>query len=397
MRRARACFAGITPLIETRILVIGGGIVGVSAALHLARRSAKVVLLEKGMVGAQASGVNFGGLRTNGREAAEIPLSLRARTFWGQIREHVGHDCEVEFTGHIEVTAEEKKMAEIERWAWMAREHGLEPELLTSRQIGEDYPWLSARLIGGCRIPTDGSANPRLAAPFIAMAARRAGADIREHVGATEVTHDGRAFKVSTSAGEEFLAPILINAAGAWGGKLAETLGDRVPWLTLAPQMVVSEPLPYRIRGIVDCDVGGRYLYIRQTARGNVLFGRGPGRVDLEAERAFVIPQNGFNASRIALDLVEDLKHYYIIRTWSGVEGKMPDSLPVLDFSPRVRGLIHAFGFSGHGFQLGPGAGAVLAELALDGRTDTSIEGFRISRFTTGPHTASAGVSHPSP
>ena len=87
-RRARACFAGITPLIETRILVIGGGIVGVSAALHLARRSAKVVLLEKGMVGAQASGVNFGGLRTNGREAAEIPLSLRARTFWGQIREH---------------------------------------------------------------------------------------------------------------------------------------------------------------------------------------------------------------------------------------------------------------------------------------------------------------------
>ena len=184
----------------------------------------------------------------------------------------------MEFTGHIEVTAEEKKMAEIERWAWMAREHGLEPELLTSRQIGEDYPWLSARLIGGCRIPTDGSANPRLAAPFIAMAARRAGADIREHVGATEVTHDGRAFKVSTSAGEEFLAPILINAAGAWGGKLAETLGDRVPWLTLAPQMVVSEPLPYRIRGIVDCDVGGRYLYIRQTARGNVLFGRGPGR-----------------------------------------------------------------------------------------------------------------------
>jgi len=145
--------------------------------------------------------------------------------------------------------------------------------------------------------------------------------------------------------------------------------------------MVVSEPLPYRIRGTVDCEVGGRYLYIRQIPRGNVLFGRGPGRVDLEAERAFVIPQNTFNASNIALGLVPFLKPYHIIRTWSGIEGKMPDSLPVLDFSPRVPGLIHAFGFSGHGFQLGPGTGAVLAELALDGRTGTNIVGFQIGRF----------------
>lgn len=383
MRRTWACLARITHLTETGILIIGGGIVGVSAALHLAQRNAQVLLLEKDMLGAKASAVNFGGLRINGREAAEIPLSIRARTFWESIREHVGHDCEVEFAGHIEVTTQDTKMAEMERWARMARDHGLAPELLSARQIREDYPWLSARLIGGCRISTDGSANPRLATPLIGFAARRAGADIREKVAVIEVTHDGLAFEVSTNSGEQFRAAILINAAGAWGGKLADALGDRVPWLTLAPQMVVSEPLPACIRGIVDCDVGGRYLYIRQTARGNVLFGRGPGRVDLEAERAFVIPQNGFNASRIALDLVAGLKHYHILRTWSGVEGKMPDSLPVLDFSPRVPGLIHAFGFSGHGFQLGPGTGAVRADLALDGRTQINIEGFRISRFAS--------------
>lgn len=126
-----------------------------------------------------------------------------------------------------------------------------------------------------------------------------------------------------------------------------------------------------------------------------MLFGRGSGRVHLEASRAFVIPQNGFNASNIALDLVPFLRPYHIIRTWSGVEGKMPDSLPMLDFSPRVPGLIHAFGFSGHGFQLGPGTGAVLAELATEGRSRTDITGFRIARFAKdeGPGT-STSVGH---
>ncbi|MBS0419903.1 MAG: FAD-binding oxidoreductase [Proteobacteria bacterium] len=366
---------------RTDVLIIGGGIVGCSAALFLAWRKAGVVLIEKDTIGSKASGVNFGGLRINGREPAEIALSVRAREFWGRIREHVGHDCEVEFSGHLEVAYNEQKMAVMERWAQMARGHRLVPELLSSTQLRAEYPWLSGSLIGGCRMPADGSANPRLATPFIGLAARRAGADILEHTSVAHAERDGEGFKVTTSTGDVFRARVLINAAGAWGGQIAQSFGDSVPWLTLAPQMVVSEPLPYRIRGIVDCEVGGRYLYIRQIPRGNVLFGRGPGRVDLEADRAFVIPQNGFNASNIALGLVPFLAPYHIIRTWSGVEGKLPDSLPVLDVSPKVPGLIHAFGFSGHGFQLGPGSGGVLADLALDGTTATDISGFRIGRF----------------
>jgi sarcosine oxidase subunit beta len=365
----------------TQVLIIGGGIVGASAALFLAERGVPVIVLEKDTAGSKASGVNFGGLRINGREAAELPLSMRAREFWGRIRERVGHDCEVEFDGHLEVTHDERKIAVMERWVTMAREHGLRPEMLTAEQLRERYPWLSHALVGGCLMREDGSGNPRLAAPLIAAAARRAGADLREHAAAAYAEHDDSGFRVTTASGEEFRARVLINAAGAWGGKIAEMFGDQVPLLTLAPQMVVSEPLPYRIKGIVDCEVGGRYLYIRQIRRGNVLFGRGPGKVDLQASRAFVIPQNSFNASNIALDLVPFLRPYHIIRTWSGVEGKMPDSLPVLDFSPRVPGLIHAFGFSGHGFQLGPGTGAVLAELAMVGRSSTDIAGFRIGRF----------------
>jgi sarcosine oxidase subunit beta len=374
---------------EFDVAVIGGGIVGCSAALHLARRGARAVVLEKDTVGSKASGVNFGGLRINGREPPEIPLSVRAREFWGQIAAHVGHDCETEFGGHLEVATDDKKMAVIERWVGIARESGLDPQLLGPAQIRERCPWLEAEMVGGCLMPQDGSANPRLATPYIARAARRLGAQMREHARVVQQVHDGQRFRLLTSAGVEFRARALINAAGAWGGGLAESLGDRTPWLTLAPQMVVSEPVPYRIRGIVDCDVGGRYLYIRQIPRGNVLFGRGPGRVDLEADRAFVIPQNGFNSSSIALGLAPFLRPYHVIRTWSGVEGKMPDSLPVIDVSPGMPGLVHAFGFSGHGFQLGPASGAVAAELALDGRTTTDISGFRLDRF------AAAGIHTP--
>lgn len=377
-----------------QILIIGGGIVGTSVAWYLAQRSADVLLLEKHTVGSKASGVNFGGLRINGRELPELSLSIRAREFWGRIRHHVGHQCDVEFTGHFETTADEKKMAVMEKWAHTARDFGLQPELLSVTQIRERYPWLSHELVGGCLMATDGSGNPRLAAPYIARAARRLGAEIREHTAVSHVEHDGREFRVLTDTGEEFRSQFLVNSAGAWAGKIAESLGDVTPWLTLAPQMVVSEPIPYRIQGIVDCDVGGRYLYIRQIPRGNVLFGRGPGRVDLEAERAFVIPQNYFNSSNIALGLVPFLKPYQIIRTWSGVEGKMPDSLPVIDWSPRVPGLLHAFGFSGHGFQLGPGTGITIAEMILDGRTATDISGFSISRFhASQAPTASASAS----
>lgn len=384
----------MTQLRRARVLIIGGGIVGVAAAWYLARRSADVVLLEKGTVGSKASGVNFGGLRINGREHQEMSLAIRAREFWGRIVEHVGHSCDVEFTGHLETTADEAKMAVVERWARMAREFGLQPELLTAAQIRERYPLLGHQLVGGCLMASDGSGNPRLAVPYLAKAARLAGADIREHMGVTQVERVGDEFHVLSDSGQEFRSKFLVNAAGAWAGKIAESFGDVVPWMTIAPQMVVSEPIPYRIRGIVDCDVGGRYLYIRQIPRGNVLFGRGPGRVDLEAERAFVIPQNYFNSSNIALDLVPFLRPYHIIRTWSGVEGKMPDALPVLDWSSRAPGLLHAFGFSGHGFQLGPGTGITISEMILDGRTATDISGFRIDRFKPAPGaTAPAGAA----
>src|SRR5262245_19361122 len=88
---------------EPDIAIIGGGIAGVASAFHLARAGKRVLLLERGAAGAQASGVNFGGLRTNGRAMAELSLSLRARAVWQKLETLIGHDCETEFPGHVEI------------------------------------------------------------------------------------------------------------------------------------------------------------------------------------------------------------------------------------------------------------------------------------------------------
>lgn len=371
----------MTERIETDVVIVGGGISGVCAAYYLARRGSRVVLLERGAVGSQASGVNFGGLRTNGRAEGELPLSLRAWREWQQIDALIGDDCEVEFTGHVEICDRREHMATVEGWANMARGYGLDCELIGGNAVAERFPWIGRRVIGACFVAADGAANPRLTAPNFALAARKLGADIREQCPVHCADHDGSRFTIEAGNGLTVVSRVLVNAAGAWAGRIAAQLGERFALDVMAPQMVVSEPFARRITSTVDYPVSGRYFYVRQVKRGNVLFGRGPGRADLDTGRAQFLPQNAFDAARIAMDIVPLLRGRTILRTWSGIEGKSPDSMPYLGFSRTVPNLIHAFGFSGHGFQLGPGTGAVVCELALDGRTSTQIEAFDPYRF----------------
>jgi sarcosine oxidase subunit beta len=374
----------VTETVRAQVAIVGGGIAGVSAAYHLAKRGVRVVLLEKDLVASNASGVNFGGVRTNGRSEPEMALSLRAKALWHHLDDFIGHWCDYRMTGHLEVTHDEKIMAEMERWAAMAARYGQRTELLTARELRKRHPWLNRALIGGCFVPDDGCANPRLVVPTMAVAARRLGAQIRERSPVTHFEHDGREFVLATASGLQVRAPTLVNAAGGWGDRVASHFGERYPVAPIAPQMVVSEPVAMRIEPVLDLCVNGRYLYFRQVENGNILFGRGDGVADLDTGRASVFPEPGFTGIRVALEMVPALRGLNVLRTWTGIDGAMPDSMPVLGLSPTLPGLVHGFGFSGHGFQLGPASGAVLSELVLDGRSSTPIEAFRAERFAAG-------------
>jgi sarcosine oxidase subunit beta len=144
--------------------------------------------------------------------------------------------------------------------------------------------------------------------------------------------------------------------------------------------MAVTEPLPHFIDPTVA--LAGGAMYLRQVARGNVVFGGGDRGLALVDEiRAYVMPENTLAAMERARRLVPALASAHVIRVWSGIEGYMADDIPVIGPSRTRSGLFHAFGFCGHGFQLGPGVGAVLAELAATGRTETPIADFAIDRF----------------
>jgi sarcosine oxidase subunit beta len=366
--------------IDADVLVVGGGLVGCSAALHLRQRGANVAVIEKNQLGAAASGVNFGGVRRNGRKLAELPLAARALDLWKRLPELVGNDCEYDVSGHLKVARTDKDMTEMAAHADAQADFGVEVEMLSRNALLDRYPWFGPGAFGAAWCPSDGQANPRLAGPAFARAARTAGAQLFEQDGARHIARESNGFVVETESGQAFRAPTLINSSGAWGGRLAGQFGEPVDLWAMAPQMIVTEPVPYFMEpalGVVGGDV-----YARQIPRGNIIFGGRSMTADLEVGFGKVDAEESLTTLARTIDIIPRLADVNVIRFWSGVEGCTPDHLPILCTSRTTPGLVHAFGFSGHGFCLGPASGAAAAELALDGRATTPLDGMDIGRFT---------------
>jgi sarcosine oxidase subunit beta len=368
------------------VLIIGGGLMGVCTAFFLRRRGVSVTVLEREQVGRQASGVNFGNVRRQARYLAQLPLANRAHGLWYRLPELIGEDVEFLPSGHIRVAYTQDQVGVLEKYARDAREYGLDLELFSGAAMRARYPFLGPEVKAASLSATDGHANPRLAAPAFARAAVREGARIVENAEVMAIARDGTDFRASCADGRSFRAPTLLIASGAWGDKMSAAFGEPVPMAVRGPQMAVTEPVPYRIGPAVGVATSllHEMLYFRQVKRGNIVFGgcgRGPAYPDLR--RAYVLPEHTLAQFSQLKRLAPAVARLNIIRVWSGIEGYMEDSLPVMGASPGVSGLYYAFGFSGHGFQLGPGVGDVMAELIATGTTSTLIAPFCMGRFAT--------------
>lgn len=369
----------MTRTLRTDVAIVGGGIVGCSAALALRRMGLAVVLLERDLCGSRSSGVNYGGVRRQGRPLSQLPLAQRAHGIWARLPELIGTDGEYRRSGHFKIARSQADLASLEAWREMARDFDLGIELISGERLRRACPWLGAKAVGGSLCAEDGQANPRLVSPAFAQAARRAGADVHERTRVDEVVHDGRQFQVRSGTDLLVQAPVLLNCAGAWAGAVAASFGEAVPMQSGHPAMAVTEPLPFFMDWSLGVEGGG--IYCRQVARGNLVLGGGPGRA-LDADRARADRTSIVELGRQAVELLPALRDAQFIRTWSGTEGYLPDRQPVLGPSRSVPGLFHGFGFAGAGFQIGPAVGEVLAELARDGRSRTPIDAFSIERFS---------------
>jgi sarcosine oxidase subunit beta len=376
------------------VAIIGGGIVGASAALALRGMGQRVVLLERDRCGSRSSGVNFGGVRRQGRALVLLPLAQRSHELWGTLRERIGSDGEYLRSGHLKIARSEADMASLEAYRERSRDFNLGLQLLGREALRERCPWLGDAAVGASLCPDDGHANPRLVSPAIARAAQAAGADVREGTAVTGFQHDGQAFHLQCATGLQVRAPHLLNCAGAWSGTVAAAFGEPVPLSAEHPAMLVTEPLPRFMDLSLGVEGGG--IYGRQALRGNCVIGGGRGFC-LDALRARSSQQALTTAMRQAVSLLPALRHAQVIRSWSGTEGYLPDHLPVIGPSTTTPGLLHGFGFCGEGFQTGHAVGAVLAELVQGGRSSTPIEAFSIARFVAPqrPKAADGGIIHP--
>lgn len=369
----------MTRRLEADVAIIGGGLVGSSAALAMRKAGLSVILLDKGFCGAQASGVNYGGVRRQGRSIEQLPLAELSHGIWGRLPELIGIDGEYKRSGHLKLARTEEDFAKLEAYAARVRPHGLELELISGKAIKTRFPWLTGDVAGASLCHDDGHANPRLVSPAFARAAKAAGAMVLEHMPVHEAVTTGNGFSLLAGEDTEILCRQLVNTAGAWSDQFAMQFSESVPLKKIYPSMVVTEPLPYRLPMSIG-EEGGSF-YGRQVLRGNYVMGGGRGVVLNNPDYSRPSVTAASSVMQRAIALFPQLQHAHVIRFWSGTEAEMPDGNPVISASSKVSGLFHAFGFCGAGFQTAPAVGAVLCDLVTQGRSSIPVEAFSIDRF----------------
>jgi sarcosine oxidase subunit beta len=362
------------------VLVIGGGLHGLSAALQLARRGARVTLLEKSRIGRHSSGASAAGVRTRGRAREELPVSLAAMDMWHHIEDLVGDDCGFHADGQILVAETEAQLGSIRKHVNDLQAAGFNnEEIIGPNELRALVPALATHCVGASIARRDGAADPHRTLTAFLRAATAAGAIVHENCGLAWLERTSGVWRAG-SGDTVFEAPMLVNAAGAWGGQVAAMAGDDIPLGTKCSMMIVTERIAPFIRPTVGS--AGRTLSFKQTNQGTLLIGGGQqGRADLINERAEINARALAKSAAAALALFPRIGKLRIVRSWAGLEGRAADDLAIVGLSPSSPGLMHLFGFAGHGFQLVPIMGVAAADLLLDGATKLDLGGLSPQRL----------------
>jgi glycine/D-amino acid oxidase-like deaminating enzyme len=417
---------------RTSVVIIGGGIIGTSAALSLAARGIPVVLCEKAYIACEQSSRNWGWCRQTGRDEREMPLIVESLRLWRDIDPLTDNATGFRECGVMYVAESEQDEERFQAWLEMARPFELGARLLRGADL--------ERLMGGAQrsyrcalhVPGDGCAEPQKAAPAIARAAQRMGAVILAHCAVRGLERKtGRVSGVITERGTIGCEAVIL-AGGAWTSLFCASLGVRLPQLKVLSSVMRTaavaaapdtctylEEVAYRKRldggytiargsGFVVPVVPDSLRYLREflstlkKERANMKprlnaqsfqEWTGPRRWPLDRpspfERDRVLdprPDRTINsaAHRAMIRLYPQFRDVPIVQEWAGYIDVTPDVLPYIGPTGAVPGLTVATGFSGHGFGIGPGAGRLAADLATAQTPSVDPAPFRLSRFEDG-------------
>lgn len=395
----------------TQIVVIGGGVTGVTAALTLAERGIPVVLCEKGRIAGEQSSRNWGWIRMQRRDLPEIPLMLQAQSLWRRYAARLAQDIGLRERGITYLALTDTEMARHADWLEQARPFQVTSRLLTGAEADRLMSAPQGRFAGGIVTPTDMHAEPALAVPALAHLAAQAGAQIFEATAVRALDLSGGKVRGVVTEHGRIACQGVILAGGAWARPFLENMGGALPQLAIRSQAFRTAPVKAPSPGPIGTTRGA----IRPRADGGVTIGQShAGRFDIIPAsfahfRAFAphamahwrtlrlrfgpeffgaLGRNRWRPDQLSpfetarvLDPVPDagvlrrikanateifpfLRGLPVTETWGGMIDVTPDQLPVIGPIAGLDGVTIAAGLSGHGFGLGPGVGDLAADLA---------------------------------
>lgn len=370
------------------VVVVGAGMVGAACALYAARAGLDVTVVDRGPVAGGTTGAGEGNLLVSDKEPGpELELALLSTRLWTALAGELGHAVEYEAKGGVVVAETPESLAGLDAFAAGQRTAGVQAVGVPADRLHDLEPRLAPGLAGAVHYPQDAQVMPALAAAHLL---RASGA--RLHTGRT-VTGilrgpDGAVRGVRTDRGD-LHAPAVVNAAGPWGGELAALAGVRLPVLPRRGYVLVTEPLPPRVRHkvyaadyVADVASDSAALQtspvVEGTAAGPVLIGASRERVGFD--RSVSLPALRTLAAG-ATRLFPFLAQVRALRAYAGFRPYLPDHLPAIGPDPRAPGLLHACGHEGAGIGLSTGTGHLIARLLSGERPALDLTAFRPDRF----------------
>jgi glycine/D-amino acid oxidase-like deaminating enzyme len=414
------------------VVVIGGGIVGCSTAYFLAKRGISVVLCEKGRIAGEQSGRNWGWVRQQGRDPAEMPLIMDSLRIWRGLKAETGEDLGFVEGGCLYLARTQDELEGYATWLPTAETFQLDTRIVAGRELGRVLKGADGRWAGALYTPSDGRGEPALAAPAVARAAARLGAAVATNCAVRGLDlAAGRVSAVVTERGRVRTSTVVC-AAGAWTSLFCGNLGIVVPQLKTRGSVMRTAPAPEILNG----EAASKGVAIRRRQDGGYsvahgwssehfivpdsfrffatflpVFRKHRKKIRLRAGRSFFeewqLPRrwaldapSPFEATRVldpkpnahtltlarrnlARDFPE-LGQVAIAESWAGMIEASPDARPIISTVDGVEGLIVSTGYSGHGFGIGPGAGRATAELAEGDAPAVDLRPFSLSRFFDG-------------
>jgi len=414
------------------IVIIGGGIVGVSTAWFLARQGVSVALCEKGFIAGEQSGRNWGWVRVQGRDPREVPMMIESLRIWRTLADDIGEDVGFAEGGCLYPARTQKELANLASWQDVAQDFDLPTQIISGNELAAQVGAASSQWVGGLYTHNDGRAEPHKAAPAIARAATRAGANLMTACAVRGIeTTAGKVSAVVTEHGTIKTSTVLC-AAGAWSSLFCGSLGISLPQLKVRGTVARTAPAKSSIRGnVFDDRIGIRprqdggytvahgtiidhsitpttfryafkFLPALKEELGSLRLSFGKDFFDeLKMPKSWLLDtESPFEAMRVLnpdpnpkvlagirknlAATFPELANVEIIESWAGMVETSPDVVPIICAEDTLSGFFIATGFSGHGFGLGPGAGKAIAAMLTGDDVGIDLSAFKLSRFFDG-------------